>query len=190
MTLNKSVLQNSESDFNIFNRTNWLIETNDPLTQILGLYLPGSSIISLKSLSKSSQMMSNSTYNELSKISKLKKDFKVINFGRYELKVNQSLLYLKRYFIAETTTVLVVNFDSEREYKFETIFKNFGLKNKLLNINYVNSNDTDFMDRTGKLTQVSVDKNGNCVPNDLYLPSMSSLVVSWPYTPPDLKDIL
>jgi hypothetical protein len=107
---------------------------------------------------------------------------KVSSFGNFEIKTNESVIYVKRFFIGETTAILLINTDTNLSYKFERIFKAFGILNKKLDIAY-SSTPTD-------LKQITIDKYGECFPSGSVLQPVSSVLLTYPYEPPGFKELL
>ena len=178
------LLTNSFNDLDstILNKANWIVDTTDPLKLILTLFLRGSKILNVDNLHEK-----NSTYDQLKNITDLKVKFKTLGYGHIETNLNQSLIFLKRYFVGETTPILIINFDAEKTYNLKQVFNLFDLKDKKLDVDYFYSVSGE--NELSKVKKIKVDNKGDCIPNDLVLPALSSLVISWPYVPPDLKDL-
>ena len=121
--------------------------------------------------------------NQANIMANLTADLKVLSFGNSELKTNDSLIYLKRYFVGETTAILLINTDLTKTHKFETIFKTFSLLDKKFDV-------IDSSHQFPNLKQITVDKYGGCSPTDLYLPANSSILLTYPYVPPGFKELL
>lgn len=145
------------------------------------MFLRGSKILNVDKLYENGVI-----YDQLSKITELKRKFKTLEYGHIDLNSNQSLVIVRRHFIGDTTAILIVNYDAEKTYELKLVFSLFGLKDKSLDVDYFYAlKSVADKDKLASLTKISVDKNGDCVPNDLVLPAQSSLVISWPYVPPD-----
>jgi len=143
-------------------------QSQNPLMQIFVLLLPNSRFIV------------NSDVNSMP--IDLIASLKVSSLGNSEIKTNESLIYVRRFFIGETTAILLINTDESESYKYETIFKAFKLLNKELDIAYSSRGITD-------LKKITVNKHGECSPSGLILKPCSSVLLTYPYVSPGFEDL-